>query len=49
MPIKIGNKVFKTFNQAVLWAMKNRHLTRDRAEAYVAAIDRKQNKRSKGK
>jgi len=49
MPIKIGSKTFKTFDAAVRHIKKTRHLTEERAKAYVAAIDRKQNKRSKKK
>jgi hypothetical protein len=49
MPIKIGSKTFKKFRDAVLHVMRTRHLNESRAKAYVAAIDRKQNKRSKHK
>lgn len=42
MPIKIGKKTFKTFNEAVTFIMRTKKLTKDKARAYVATIERKQ-------
>ncbi len=47
MPIKIGEKTFKTFRGAVLHVMRTRRLNETRAKAYVAPIERKQKKRKR--
>lgn len=47
MPIKLGKKKYKTFSGAKRAIMKKRGLSAKRAAAYVATIDRKQNKKRK--
>jgi hypothetical protein len=45
MPIKIGKRTFKTFNEAVNYVMEKKGLGRKRARAYVASIYEKQRKK----
>lgn len=45
MPIKIGKRTFKTFNGAVRYIRRTKRFSLERAKAYVATIDRKQNKK----
>jgi len=42
MPIKIGERTFKSFAQAVAYIMKKKKWKKERASAYVATIERKQ-------
>lgn len=42
MPIKIGNKTFASFAAAVRYIMRTKKMTKERASAYVATIERKQ-------
>ena len=42
MPIKIGDKTFRNFKAAVLHIMRKKKLSKERASAYVAVIERKQ-------
>ena len=48
MPITIGNRKFKSFGSAVKFVMETLDLDKDKARAYVAAVDRKQNKPDEG-
>jgi hypothetical protein len=40
MPIKIGKRVFRRFEDAVAYIQTQKGLTKERAAAYVATIDR---------
>jgi hypothetical protein len=42
MPIKVLGKSYKTFGGAVRAVMKKKRLSKSRASAYVATVDRKQ-------
>jgi hypothetical protein len=42
MPIKIDNKTFGSFKQAVTYIIRKKKWTKERASAYVATIERKQ-------
>jgi len=44
MPIKIGEQSFLKFKDAVRFIMRTKNLTKARASAYVATIERKQKK-----
>ena len=43
MPIKIYNRTFKSFGSAVKFIQETLEVSKDRARAYVAEVDRKQN------
>lgn len=47
MPIRMGKKKYKSFGGAVKAVMKKKGLSKKRASAYVATIDRRQNKKNK--
>lgn len=49
MPIRLGKKKYKSFSGAKRAIMKKKGLSAKRAAAYVAVIDRKQNKKGKRK
>lgn len=42
MPIKIDSKSFQSFAAAVRYVMRKKRLSKERASAYVATIERKQ-------
>ena len=47
MPIKMGKKKYKTFGRATTAVAKKKGLSKARAAAYVASIDRKQHPKRK--
>ncbi|HYY86150.1 MAG TPA: hypothetical protein VE594_03495 [Nitrososphaeraceae archaeon] len=47
MPIKMGKKKYKTFETAAAAVAKKKGISKDRARAYVAVVDRKQHKKKK--
>jgi len=47
MPIKLGKKKYKTFSGAVKAIQKKKGLSKKRASAYVATVDRLQHKKKK--
>lgn len=47
MPIRMGKKKYKTFKGAVRAVMKKKGLSKKRASAYVATVDRKEHKKKK--
>jgi hypothetical protein len=47
MPIKTGKKKYKSFNTAAVAVAKKKGISKERAKAYVAVIDRKQHKKKK--
>jgi hypothetical protein len=47
MPIKMGKKKYKTFNRAAAAVVKKKGISKERAKAYVAVVDRKQHKKKK--
>ena len=49
LPIKMGSKKYKSFKGAVNSVAKKKGLSKDRAAAYVATIDRKQHPKNKKK
>ena len=49
MPIKMGKKKYKSFKGAVNSVSKKKGLSKERAAAYVATIDRKQHPKNKKK
>jgi hypothetical protein len=40
MPIKMGDKTFRDFDAAVAFVMRTKGLSKERAQAYVATIER---------
>ena len=49
MPVKIGKKKYKTFNKAKAAVAKKKGISKERAAAYVATVERKITKRRKAK
>lgn len=49
MPIKMGKKKYKSFGGAAAAIAKKKGISKERAAAYVATIDRKQHPKKKGK
>lgn len=47
MPISMGKKKYKSFKGAANAIAKKKGLSKERASAYVASIDRKQHKKKK--
>jgi hypothetical protein len=47
MPIRLGKKKYKTFNKAADAVAKKKGISKERAKAYVAVVDRKQHKMKK--
>jgi hypothetical protein len=47
MPIKMGKKKYKSFDTAAAAVAKKKGISKERAKAYVAVIDRKQHKKKK--
>jgi hypothetical protein len=45
MPIKMGKKSYKTFSGAVKAIQKKKGWSKKKASAYVATVDRRQNKK----
>jgi len=42
MPVKLGKKKFKKFSDASAAIQKKKGISKDRADAYVATVERKQ-------
>ncbi len=42
MPAKLGKKKYKSFNTAAAAVAKKKGISKERASAYVAAVERKQ-------
>ncbi len=42
MPVTIGNKTFPNFKAAVKYIQRKKKMKKERAQAYVATIERKQ-------
>jgi hypothetical protein len=42
MPAKLGKKKYKSFGRAAAAVAKKKGISKDRAAAYVAAVERKQ-------
>lgn len=47
MPIKMGKKKYKSFDTAAAAVAKKKGISKERAKAYVAVVDRKQHKKKK--
>ena len=47
LPIKMGKKKYKSFDTAVAAVAKKKGISKVRAKAYVAVVDRKQHKKKK--
>jgi hypothetical protein len=47
LPIKMGKKKYKSFDTAVAAVAKKKGISKERAKAYVAVVDRKQHKKKK--
>ena len=47
MPIKMGKKKYKSFDIAAAAVAKKKWISKERAKAYVAVVDRKQHKKKK--
>lgn len=45
MPIKMGKKKYKSFDTAAAAVAKKKGISKERAKAYVAVVDRKQHKK----
>ena len=47
MPIRLGKKKYKSFDRAAVAVAKKKGISKERAKAYVAVVDRKQHKKKK--
>ena len=47
MPIKMGKKKYKSFDRSAAAVAKKKGISKERAKAYVAVVDRKQHKKKK--
>lgn len=47
MPIKMGSKKYKKFDNAAKAIAKKKGISMDRARAYVASVDRKQHPKAR--
>ena len=47
MPIKMGKKKYKGFDTAAAAVAKKKGISKERAKAYVAVVDRKQHKKKR--
>ncbi len=47
MPIRLGKKKYKSFDRAAAAVAKKKGISKERAKAYVAVVDRKQHKKKK--
>lgn len=47
MPIRLGKKKYKSFDRAAAAVAEKKGISKERAKAYVAVVDRKQHKKKK--